>query len=142
VLSPPDRSVPGFEGAFAKLIELGAGGLVIGRDALFVSHSEKLAALAAHHGGASNLAGYTKCVNQEAPTLSNRAALLLHCEFSWRALSFPPAEAPRCWWGDMHQAPGRSAQSAQLPSITGSKMLGDPSGHGRCKRNCAVGGGE
>jgi putative tryptophan/tyrosine transport system substrate-binding protein len=39
-----------FEGVFAKLVELRAGGLVVGPDALFVSHSEQLAALAAHHG--------------------------------------------------------------------------------------------
>jgi putative ABC transport system substrate-binding protein len=39
-----------FEGVFAKLIELRAGGLVISPEALFVSHSEQLAALAAHHG--------------------------------------------------------------------------------------------
>ena len=35
-----------FEGAFAKLIQLRAGGLVIGADALFSSRSEQLAALA------------------------------------------------------------------------------------------------
>ena len=39
-----------FEGVFAKLVELRARGLVIGPDILFVSHSEQLAALAAHHG--------------------------------------------------------------------------------------------
>jgi putative ABC transport system substrate-binding protein len=39
-----------FEGVFAKLVELRAGGLVVGPEALFVSHSEQLAALAAHHG--------------------------------------------------------------------------------------------
>jgi ABC-type uncharacterized transport system substrate-binding protein len=39
-----------FDGVFAKLIELRAGGLVIGAQALFTSHSEQLAALAAHHG--------------------------------------------------------------------------------------------
>jgi len=39
-----------FEGVFAKLIELRAGGLVISPEVLFVSHSEQLAALAAHHG--------------------------------------------------------------------------------------------
>jgi putative ABC transport system substrate-binding protein len=35
---------------FARLIELRAGGLVIGAEALFTSHSEQLAALAAHYG--------------------------------------------------------------------------------------------
>jgi ABC-type uncharacterized transport system substrate-binding protein len=39
-----------FDGVFAKLIELRAGGLVIGAEALFTSHSEQLAALAVHHG--------------------------------------------------------------------------------------------
>lgn len=39
-----------FEGVFAKLIELQAGGLVIGAEALFTSHSEQLAVLAARHG--------------------------------------------------------------------------------------------
>jgi putative tryptophan/tyrosine transport system substrate-binding protein len=38
-----------FEGVFAKLIELQAGGLVIGAEALFTSHSEQLAALAVRH---------------------------------------------------------------------------------------------
>jgi len=38
-----------FDGIFARLIELGANGLVIGPEALFTSHSERLAALAAHH---------------------------------------------------------------------------------------------
>jgi putative tryptophan/tyrosine transport system substrate-binding protein len=39
-----------FEGVFAKLVELRAGGLVVGPEAVFRSHSEELAALAAHHG--------------------------------------------------------------------------------------------
>jgi putative tryptophan/tyrosine transport system substrate-binding protein len=39
-----------FDGVFAKLIELRAGGLVVGAEALFTSHSEQLAALAVHHG--------------------------------------------------------------------------------------------
>jgi putative tryptophan/tyrosine transport system substrate-binding protein len=39
-----------FEGVFAKLIELRAGGLVIGAEALFTSHSEQLAAISVHHG--------------------------------------------------------------------------------------------
>jgi putative ABC transport system substrate-binding protein len=38
-----------FEGVFAKLAELRAGGLVVGPEALFSSHSEQLAALAAYH---------------------------------------------------------------------------------------------
>jgi len=38
-----------FDKAFAKLIELGAGGLVIGTDQLLLGQSEKLAALALHH---------------------------------------------------------------------------------------------
>jgi putative ABC transport system substrate-binding protein len=38
-----------FDGVFAKLIQLRAGGLVVGPDPLFRSHSEQLAALAAHH---------------------------------------------------------------------------------------------
>jgi putative ABC transport system substrate-binding protein len=38
-----------FDGVFAKLIELRAGGLVIGAEALFTSHSEQLAALTVHH---------------------------------------------------------------------------------------------
>ena len=38
-----------FEGVFAKLAELRAGGLVVGPEALFGSHSEELAALAARH---------------------------------------------------------------------------------------------
>ena len=38
-----------FDGAFAKLIELRAGGLVIGDDPLFASRSERLAALALRH---------------------------------------------------------------------------------------------
>jgi putative tryptophan/tyrosine transport system substrate-binding protein len=38
-----------FDGVFAKLIELQAGGLVIGAQALFTSHGEQLAALALHH---------------------------------------------------------------------------------------------
>jgi putative ABC transport system substrate-binding protein len=38
-----------FEGVFAKLVELRAGGLVVGPEALFGSHSEQLATLAAHH---------------------------------------------------------------------------------------------
>lgn len=38
-----------FEGAFAKLIELQAGGLVINPDALFIARSEQLAALALRH---------------------------------------------------------------------------------------------
>jgi putative tryptophan/tyrosine transport system substrate-binding protein len=39
-----------FDGVFARLIELRAGGLVIGAEAFFTSHSEQLAALAAHYG--------------------------------------------------------------------------------------------
>jgi putative tryptophan/tyrosine transport system substrate-binding protein len=39
-----------FDGVFSRLIELRAGGLVIGAEALFTSHSEQLAALAAHYG--------------------------------------------------------------------------------------------
>ena len=39
-----------FESVFAKLIELRAGGLVIGGEALFTSHSEQLAAISVHHG--------------------------------------------------------------------------------------------
>jgi putative tryptophan/tyrosine transport system substrate-binding protein len=39
-----------FDAVFAKVIELRAGGLVVGPDALFTSHSKQLAALAAHHG--------------------------------------------------------------------------------------------
>ena len=38
-----------FDGVFAKLIQLRAGGLVIGDDPLFASRSERLAALALHH---------------------------------------------------------------------------------------------
>ena len=38
-----------FDAAFATLIQLGAGGLVIGSDALFASRSERLAALALRH---------------------------------------------------------------------------------------------
>jgi putative ABC transport system substrate-binding protein len=38
-----------FDGVFAKLIQLRAGGLVIGDDPLFASGSERLAALALHH---------------------------------------------------------------------------------------------
>ena len=38
-----------FDGVFAKLIQLRAGGLVIGADAFFTSRSEQLAALAVHH---------------------------------------------------------------------------------------------
>jgi len=38
-----------FEGVFAKLIELRAGGLVIGADTLFTSHIEQLAELMVHH---------------------------------------------------------------------------------------------
>jgi putative ABC transport system substrate-binding protein len=38
-----------FDSVFAKVIELRAAGLVIGAEALFTSHSEQLAALAAHH---------------------------------------------------------------------------------------------
>jgi len=38
-----------FDGVFARLIELRAGGLVIGAEAFFTSHSEQLAALAAHY---------------------------------------------------------------------------------------------
>jgi putative ABC transport system substrate-binding protein len=38
-----------FEGVFAKLLELHAGGLVISADSFFLSHSQRLAMLAAHH---------------------------------------------------------------------------------------------
>ena len=38
-----------FDGVFAKLIQLRAGGLVIGADPFFTSRSEQLAALALHH---------------------------------------------------------------------------------------------
>ena len=38
-----------FDADFANLIQLRAGGLVIGPDFLFTSRSEQLAALAAHH---------------------------------------------------------------------------------------------
>jgi putative ABC transport system substrate-binding protein len=38
-----------FDGAFARLTKLGAGGLVIGPDPLFSSHGEELAALAARY---------------------------------------------------------------------------------------------
>jgi putative tryptophan/tyrosine transport system substrate-binding protein len=39
-----------FDGVFSKLIELRAGALVIGGEALFTSHSEQLAALAVRNG--------------------------------------------------------------------------------------------
>ncbi|HXQ82595.1 MAG TPA: ABC transporter substrate-binding protein [Xanthobacteraceae bacterium] len=39
-----------FDAVFAKLIELRAGGLVIGGDALFTGHNDQLAALTVHHG--------------------------------------------------------------------------------------------
>jgi putative tryptophan/tyrosine transport system substrate-binding protein len=39
-----------FDAAFAKLIELRAGALVIGGEALFTSHAEQLAVLAGRHG--------------------------------------------------------------------------------------------
>src|SRR5262249_56160812 len=39
-----------FEGVYAKLKQLGAGGLVIRADPLFTSRSAVLGALAAHHG--------------------------------------------------------------------------------------------
>ncbi len=38
-----------FDAVFAKLKELGAGGLVIGGDALFTGHNDELAALTVHH---------------------------------------------------------------------------------------------
>jgi putative ABC transport system substrate-binding protein len=38
-----------FDGVFAKLIQLRAGGLVIGSDPFFTSRTEQLAALAVHH---------------------------------------------------------------------------------------------
>lgn len=38
-----------FDGVFAKLDDLRAGGLVLGSDALFISWSERLAALTVHH---------------------------------------------------------------------------------------------
>jgi len=38
-----------FEGVFAKLSELGAGGLVVGADPLFTSRSERLGEIAARH---------------------------------------------------------------------------------------------
>ncbi len=38
-----------FDGVFAKLIQLGAGGLVIGSDPFFTGRSEQLAALAVRH---------------------------------------------------------------------------------------------
>lgn len=38
-----------FEGVFAKLRQLGAGGLVVGGGALFASHREQLAALTVRH---------------------------------------------------------------------------------------------
>src|SRR5262245_29923606 len=38
-----------FDGAFAKLIQLQAGGLVIGPDPIYSGHSEQLAALATRH---------------------------------------------------------------------------------------------
>jgi putative ABC transport system substrate-binding protein len=41
---------PDFDAVFAKLIQLRAGGLVIGTDAFFTSRLEKLAALAIRHG--------------------------------------------------------------------------------------------
>ena len=40
---------PDFETVFAKLVELRAGGLVIGNDGLFISKPERLAALAVRH---------------------------------------------------------------------------------------------
>jgi putative ABC transport system substrate-binding protein len=39
-----------FDGVFANVIQLGAGGLVIGADAFFTSRQEQLAALALRHG--------------------------------------------------------------------------------------------
>ena len=39
-----------FDTAFARLLELKAGGLVIGTDGLFISRSEHLAALTVRHG--------------------------------------------------------------------------------------------
>jgi len=38
-----------FDGVFAKLVQLQAGGLVIGGDALFTTWTEQLAALALRH---------------------------------------------------------------------------------------------
>src|SRR3954466_4533839 len=38
-----------FDGAFTRLAEMRAGGLVIATDGLFISHSERLAALTVRH---------------------------------------------------------------------------------------------
>jgi putative ABC transport system substrate-binding protein len=43
------RTEPEFDTVFAKLSQLGAGGLVIGTDTFFTSRLEKLAALALRH---------------------------------------------------------------------------------------------
>jgi putative tryptophan/tyrosine transport system substrate-binding protein len=43
------RSEPEFDAAFASAVQMRAGGLVIGSSSFFVSHLEKLAALAVHH---------------------------------------------------------------------------------------------
>jgi putative tryptophan/tyrosine transport system substrate-binding protein len=47
VLNASDEA--GFEGVFAKLTEIGAGGLVVGADPLFTSRSARLGELAARH---------------------------------------------------------------------------------------------
>ena len=63
-----------FEGVFAKLSELGAGGLIIGPDTVFNDHTEQLAALALRHAvptiyqyrrfpAAGGLAGYGGDIN-------------------------------------------------------------------------------
>ena len=63
-----------FEGVFAKLSELGAGGLIIGPDTMFNDHTEQLAVLALRHAvptiyqyrrfpAAGGLAGYGGDIN-------------------------------------------------------------------------------
>ena len=110
-----------FDRVFATLVQLRAGGLVIGGDTLFTSQSQQLAALALRHAvpaiyqfrefpAAGGLMGYGASL-----TDAHRLAGVYTAGFS-RARSPPTcrfSSPPRSSWSSISRRPGRSASRSR-----------------------------